>query len=247
VNAQHTQTKPVSVVVAVARFIAAALALAAYLRVIRPWQLRWGATDSEVDRAMPGDEVVQEPTFNATRAITVAAPPDAIWPWIVQIGFRRAGWYAYDWIDNPRWPTLDRIRPWQPSAETIIPALQHVAVGDFYPQGPGESSGLWVRAFERNQWMLWADKQGNATWLWLLDPVDSERTRLITRVRLHYVWTSPWILMNLMLDVGDIVMMRKCMLGIKRRAEAMHAWAFGPRQGAAISSDVLTVATAHVR
>ena len=63
-----------------------------YLRVIRPWQLRWGATDDEIRRAMPGDEIVTRPTFNATRAVTVDAPPSMIWPWILQIGFGKAGW-----------------------------------------------------------------------------------------------------------------------------------------------------------
>ncbi len=95
--------------------------------------------------------------------------------------------------------------------------------------------------------MLWADKKDIATWLWLLDPVDAERTRLITRVHLHYQWTSPMILVNLMLDVGDIVVMRKCLLGIKRRAEALHARATGPRQSTATSSVVSVVATADVR
>ena len=65
---------------------------AVYLRVIRPWQLRWGATDDEIRRAMPGDEIVTRPTFNATRAVTVDAPPSMIWPWILQIGFGKAGW-----------------------------------------------------------------------------------------------------------------------------------------------------------
>ncbi|MBI3979863.1 MAG: hypothetical protein HY331_16935 [Chloroflexi bacterium] len=190
--------------------VGGAIALAAYLLAIRPRQLRWGATDEEVHRALPGDEAVQRPTFVATRAVTVKAPPAAVWPWLVQIGFGRAGWYSYDWIDN-----LGR-----PSAERIIPELQHVAVGDFVPLGPGENAGFWVRAFEPNRWLLWADKTGGVTWLWALYPLDKHHTRLITRVRLRYRWTSPWILFHLLLDIGDIVMMRKCLLGIKRRAEA---------------------------
>ncbi len=63
------------------------ISVSIYLRLIRPWQLRWGATDGEVRRAMPGDEIVARPSFNATRAVTVQAPPSLIWPWIVQIGF----------------------------------------------------------------------------------------------------------------------------------------------------------------
>src|SRR5215213_8565833 len=91
-----------------------------YLRVIRPWQLRWGATDDEVHRAMPGDEIVARPTFNATRAVTVEAPRSTIWPWIMQIGFGRAGWYTYDLLDNFG----------RPSAKHIIPELQQINVGD---------------------------------------------------------------------------------------------------------------------
>jgi hypothetical protein len=66
--------------------------LGVYLRFIRPWQLRWGATDEEVARAMSGDDVVKQPTFNATRAVTIQARPEEIWPWLVQIGVTRAGW-----------------------------------------------------------------------------------------------------------------------------------------------------------
>ena len=183
-------------------------ARAGYLLVVRPWQLRWGASDDEVARGMPGDEVVARPTFVATRAVTIEAPPEAIWPWLVQTGFGRAGWYSYDWIDN-----LGR-----PSAERIIPQLQHIAVGSYIPLGPGDNSGFWVRAFLADRWMLWADKKGGVTWFWGLYPVDGRRTRRITRVRLRYDWLSPWIVFNLALDVGDIVMMRQCLLGIKWRA-----------------------------
>jgi len=158
---------------------------------------------------MPGDDVVEHPTFNATRAVTVKARPEQIWPWLLQIGFHRAGWYSYDWVDNL----------FRPSAERIVPELQHLRAGDVIPMGPGGSSGLWVKDLEPDRWMLWWDKKGYATWLWLLDPIGEGRTRLITRVRAHYRWTSPSILFSLPMDVGDIVMMRKSMLAVKRRAE----------------------------
>ena len=74
--------------------------VAVYVGVFRSRQLRWGATDEEVAREMPGDEIVPRPVFNATRAATVYAPPEEIWPWLVQIGFGRAGWYSYDILDN---------------------------------------------------------------------------------------------------------------------------------------------------
>ncbi len=91
-----------------------------YLRTIRPWQHRWGATDEEISRVMPGDDFVSSPTMNATRAVTINAGPEDIWPWIVQIGFRRAGWYSYDWIDNLG----------KPSASQIVPEWQNLREGD---------------------------------------------------------------------------------------------------------------------
>jgi len=198
----------------IARFLgrlilAGGIALAAYLLVYRPLQLRWGASDQDIERAMPGDEIVQRPTFDATRALTIDATPEQIWPWLVQIGLKRAGWYSYDLIDNLA----------KPSAERIIPEFQHLQVGDLIPVSPDGKIGFWVKDFEPNRWMLWWDKSGGMTWLWGLYPLDGGRTRLITRIRMSYNWLSPAILFDLALDVGDFVMMRQSMLGIKARAE----------------------------
>src|SRR5918993_3584293 len=87
-----------------------------YLAFIRPWQLRWGATDEEIQRAMPGDDIVGKPSFNATRAVSINAPAENIYPWIVQMGVGRAGWYSYDWLDNPG----------RRSAESILPKHQNI-------------------------------------------------------------------------------------------------------------------------
>ncbi|MCZ7568335.1 MAG: hypothetical protein M5U01_07085 [Ardenticatenaceae bacterium] len=193
--------------------MAGTAAITAYLLAIRPWHLRWGATDEEVARSMPGDDIVERPTLNATRAVTIEARPEVIWPWLVQIGIKRAGWYSYDWVDNLGIP----------SAERIIPEFQHLKVGDLIPLSPNGKQGFWVKDFQANQWILWWDNKGWVTWAWGLYPLDEKRTRLITRVRMRYRWLSPSIIFSLVLDVGDIVMMRKCMLGIKRRAEAMAA------------------------
>jgi hypothetical protein len=160
---------------------------------------------------MPGDGIVTQPTFNATRAITIDADPTTIWPWLVQIGFGRAGWYSYDVLDN-----LGR-----PSAERIMPDLQHIEVGDLIPLGPGSDSGLRVQAFDPNRWLVWWDRKTQlTTWAWGLEPLSDERTRLVTRVRARATWRHPttalWLLLT---EVADFPMMRKCMLGIKRRAE----------------------------
>lgn len=185
--------------------------LAAFVFVYRPRHLRWGATDQEVRSRLPGDEVVANPAFNATRAVTIEAAAAAVWPWIVQIGFGRAGWYSYDLLDN-----LGRH-----SAELIIPSLQELRPGDLVPMGPG-GAGLRVKDLEPGKWSLWWDGSGEATWLWSLEEVSAGRTRLLTRVRLRYRWTHASILFNLLLvEPWDFPMMRKCMLGIKRRAESV--------------------------
>jgi hypothetical protein len=93
--------------------------LVAYRLWIQPMQHRWGATDEEVRRAMPGDDLMPH-AASTTRAITIAAPAEQVWPWLVQLGYGRGGWYSYDWLDNGR----------QPSAMEILPAFQHMEVGD---------------------------------------------------------------------------------------------------------------------
>ncbi len=129
------------------------------------------------------------------------------------MGCTRAGFYSYDWLDNAGIH----------SAEHILPEFQHLAVGDFIPMIPDGKQGMWVKAFEQNRWILWVGKEDQSTWLWGLYPQDESHTRLITRNRVRYTWTLPWVIFYLLQDVGDIVMMRKCLLGIKRRAEMLAA------------------------
>jgi hypothetical protein len=182
-----------------------------YLKRIRPWQLRWGATDDEIKRAMPGDDVVDEPSFNATRAVTIHASAEQIYPWIVQMGVTRAGWYSYDLFDN-----LGR-----PSAESILPAHQTIHIGDLIPLSPDGKQGMRVKEFRQNQSMVWWDQKGDSSWAWGIYPEGETAARLVTRVRMKYRLFSPAILFNLLVEFGDLVMMRQCLLGIKRRAEAI--------------------------
>lgn len=193
--------------------LAVSVALVTYLLVYRPLQINWGATAEEIKRAMPGDEIVPNPIFDATRAVTVNAAPEEIWPWLAQIGHTRAGWYSYDLIDNLA----------KPSAEQIIPELQSLQVGDLIPMSPDGKYGFWVKDFEPNRWMLWGDEEGVTTWAWGLYPIDENHTRLVTRLHMNYNWGSPMILFDLAIDFGDFVMMRECMQGIKARAEGQPA------------------------
>ena len=181
-----------------------------FLRFYRSWHSRWGATDEELMLAMPGDDLIERPTFNVTRAITIQARPEEIWPWIVQIGYGRAGFYSYDLLDNLG----------KPSADRIIPELQHIEVGTWIPMSGKvtEETAFSVMAFEPNRWMLW--NKAASTWVWKLIPIDEESTRLIIRLKCQYRWARPTIVTDLILmEIGDFPMMRKLMLGIKQRAE----------------------------
>jgi hypothetical protein len=182
-----------------------------YFALLRPWQLRWGATGEEIRRAMPGDDIVCDPSFNATRAVTIRASAECIYPWIVQMGVNRAGWYSYDLLDN-----LAR-----PSAKVILPQHQNVQIGTLLPMSPDGKQGMYVKDFKVNEWMLWWDNKGDSSWVWGIYAEGKAHSRLVTRVRVKYRWLSPVILFNLIIEFFDVVMMRKCMLGIKRRAEAL--------------------------
>jgi hypothetical protein len=84
----------------IAGFLVAAGSIGTYVLVVGPWERRWGATEEEVRRAMPGDALLRENAPSTTRAVAIDAPPEVVFPWLLQIGYGRGGWYSYDWIDN---------------------------------------------------------------------------------------------------------------------------------------------------
>jgi hypothetical protein len=195
--------------------------LLAYAKLVRPWALRWGATKEEAARPLPGDEVVAKADFVATRAITIDAPPDQVWPWLVQIGSGRAGWYTYDRIDNAG----------VPSATEILPELQRLAVGDLIPMVAGKDIGVRVKELEPERRMLWWDEKGEYSWEWVLEPIDQQTTRLLQRLRVtRHPWTRK-MLYELVAANGDVVMQRKLLRGIKQRAERLAAHHRTPDQG----------------
>lgn len=185
------------------------LLLIIYIFIIRPWHLTWGATTKEVDFVLPGDQIVKRPDFNATRGISISAPAEEIWKWLIQIGSKRAGWYSIDWMDNGG----------TPSSNKILQEFQIIEIGQFIPFTPDQKNGMWVTDFKQNEYILWTDKTGKATWLWYIYVNETGETRLITRLKTKYNWKGIWIIYYILYDMGDIIMMSKCMKGIKKRAE----------------------------
>jgi hypothetical protein len=191
------------------------LPLLATAPLYRRWHLRWGATDHEVQGPMPGDELVPKASFEATRAITIDASPHDVWPWLVQMGYRRAGFYTYDLLDNAAFDSADR----------ILEQYQPPKIGDWMPMAKkvNDTTAFKVRAFAINEWLLW--EKPDSTWAWKLVPLEGGRTRLISRLKQHYPWEKPGsaILTLVLLEFGDFAMMRRVLKGIKARAERLHA------------------------
>jgi hypothetical protein len=175
----------------------------------RAWHLRWGATDAEASSPLPGDDLIRAPHFASTRAVTVNAPPRAVWPWIVQMGYGRAGWYSYDLLDNRG----------RPSASRIEPGLQTIDIGDWVSMAPkpNATNAFRIHAFTPNTSMVWS--KPDSAWVWDLRPLPGGRTRLISRVRVRYQRGLILPLALVLMELGDFPMMRRCLLGIKHRAE----------------------------
>lgn len=187
-----------------------AVATAGYA-VYRRWELRWGATDSEVAAAMPGDDVVPKPWFNATRALTIAAPPERVWPWIVQMGgYSRAGWYSFDRFDNGG----------RPSARRIIAELQDLAVGDVLATSE-DGSGFTVEQINPGRSLVLTIRHpdGVVSATLMLAALAAGRTRLVTRLRFAVRPTPLTLVWAAAMDAGDFLMFRQMMLGIRQRAE----------------------------
>src|ERR671919_118121 len=187
----------------------AAVVLIVYRFTVQPWQHRWGATDQEVRRSMPGDEILPQ-AKSTTRAITIDAAPERVWPWLVQIRYGRAGWYSYDWIDNDG----------RPSADRVVPKYQNLEVGDQIVMVPG--MGPRVRAIEPNRYILGGDKEAG-TWCLAVFRTPEGATRLVSRWRQDWPITPAsafWILIS---DPGAFIMERRMLRGIKQRAERAAA------------------------
>ena len=193
-----------------------------YYYAIRPWHLRWGATPDEAARSLPGDTLIPHPKQLSTRAITVQAGAAAIWPWLVQVGQGRGGFYSYDWLENLAGCDIH-------NASQILPEYQQLAVGDKVRLGPEGYPFYTVAALEPEQFLLLhaADPEQEPPpvqdiWLFYLAELAPGLTRLIARNRRDYAPT----LANIITWQGIVeplhfLMEQKMLRGIKQRAETI--------------------------
>lgn len=179
-------------------------ATAAYARWVRPWMRGWGATDAELELALPGDEACPEPGLQQTHAVAIDAPASAVWPWIAQIGQDRGGFYSYTWLENLagcRMRNADRIHPeWQQrnAGDTV---LLHAA------------SGLKILRVEPGRALA---MEGG--WALAVLPDGPDRCRLLARFR--FPRGPATTAYALLLELPHFLMERRMLLQIKRRAEA---------------------------
>lgn len=176
---------------------------------------RWGATDDEVRRAMPGDDLVESPGFESTRAITIDAPPQYVWPWLLQMGSGRGGAYTYDWIENLFGLDMH-------SADEIVPEWQHTAAGDRLPLGT-KGEYMEVMELDPERTLVFLHRDGNWSWTFTLQPLGDTQTRFVSRNRIT-MEDAPFGAKAAMvvIDPGAFVMERKMLRGIKERAERLY-------------------------
>lgn len=220
-------------------------AVVTYRRVIRPWWWSWGVDELDVARALPGDDLVPKVSSADTRSIEIRATPTEVWPWLVQMGYGRAGWYSYDSIDMTG-----------ASSHRIAPEWQRLALRDIVPTHPG--GGFEVREIQADRALvLYTDAElvrrqaeaarrsrearpaanvqaagallgaaqpadFTASWAFVLEPLSDGRTRLIERFRVRFGESDkPWTELTLpFIGFGVFLVTRKQMLGIRDRVES---------------------------
>lgn len=179
---------------------------------INPWLLRWGATNEEVSRAMPGDL----DHIGWTRGITINATPEEVWPWLVQWGQGRGGWYSYDWLENLFGFDIH-------TADRILPEHQNLKVGDPICMARDFCTSH-VTVIEPNQWLSWQAKDENGSPVWTftfgLFPLDDSHTRLIVRESFRSAVVPPAAVF--LLEIPDVVMEQKALHTVKNRAEGIR-------------------------
>jgi molybdenum-dependent DNA-binding transcriptional regulator ModE len=204
-------------------------AVLAYVVAIRPRIIRWGAADDEIEEALPGDELIADALTQSTRAITIAAPVAEVWPWLVQIGQDRGGFYSYDFLENAMGLDLE-------SANQINPEWQSLAVSDPVRLSPEGGPVMEVALLEPEQALVLKALTPGSTasgaaaeamsydfsWAFILRSVNRYTTRLIVRGRGGGEPRGLATGINLLMEPMIFVMEEKMLRGIKERAEGRH-------------------------
>src|SRR5215207_9688766 len=208
--------RPVRSLIAVAGVAVSAAAIdRLYCRYVREWVVTWGATAEEAARPLPGDDLLDAADVVVTRAIEIDAPASAIWPWLVQMGPRRAGAYTYDWIENLFGLNMH-------SADRIVPEWQQLEVGNVL-RSREDRPGMRVEVLEPERVLSNRSEAGDWVWTFALAPSNGS-TRLISRNRIALKGAAAGQRLGmLVMEPGSLVMERKILLGIKRRAERLVA------------------------
>jgi hypothetical protein len=202
----------------VAAFMATAFSVFLALLILAyPWHMRWGSSEAELRSSLPGDESMARPTYLIQHSVTINAPPSAVWPWLVQLGGDRAGFYSYSKLENLFGLGIR-------NADRIHPEWQRLGAGDSVFATPRGWLGIdhrlgWRVSRVEPERVLVLDLWG----AFVLEPAGSGRTRLIVRTR----GAEPDRMLGLLLapagflvfEPAHFIMERKMLLEIKRRAE----------------------------
>ena len=209
--------------------------IAAYAFGMRPRLLRWSATDREMERPYPGGDLVAGGKRGATMAVTIEAPPSQLWPWLVQMGCDRAGWYSWDRLDNRG----------APSAARVHTEWQQIAIGDHLSSTPGGGSWFEVAALEPERFLALRatiDLRGrpfdptgpkprayaDSVWCFQLAELPEARTRLIVS---GYASMRPrllqWIGQVVFWEPAHWLMQTRQFKNLQRRAGRVESGATG--------------------
>jgi len=196
---------------------------AAYFGIIRPWFMKWGAAPEEIGKPLPGDQLIPEPSHESLRAVTIDAPPEKVWPWLIQIGQDRAAFYSYDWLENlmgVSYRNCDRVVPeWQDLLQGGF--IRSVPKTWLFGLGKEEKAGRtgWIIPLIEPNRVLYLKPWG----AFVLDPLDGQKTRFYARSRalqMSILWKA---FSAIIFDTIHFVMEKRMMVEIKRLAEGHPA------------------------
>ena len=200
--------------------VGGALLGATYWTLLRPRMLNWGATPTEIVRPFPGDDLLPDPGAESTMAVDISAPPDTVWPWLVQLGQEQGGFYSYEWAENLVGLGIH-------NADEIQPEWQDRGVGDTVRLGRADlfpDATLEVAEFDPEESLVLRTPDDPTWWVWsfVLDPVDETTTRLLVRSRIRLPANPVVRIASLAaLDPVSSLMTYGMLQGIRRRAERL--------------------------